>query len=42
MELDNGSHLLTQYVNDFCIREGVEEWRWTVQFLFRVDVPVTV
>lgn len=40
LTLDNGSFLIAQYQNDFSLREGDEEWLWTIQYMFRLDVPV--
>jgi hypothetical protein len=42
MVLDNGNFLLTQYVNDFGVRDGDDEYQWTLEYLFRVDVPIGV
>jgi len=42
MALDNGDHLITQFQNDYCIRDGDDEYMWIVQYLFRLDVPVAV
>lgn len=39
-QLNNGSFLISQYQTDFPIRVGDAEWSWTVQYLFRLDVPV--
>ena len=40
LALDSGKHLITTYQNDFGIREGDDEYAWTVSYLFKVDVPV--
>lgn len=42
IELDNGDHLITQFVNDFAIRTGDDEYQWIVQYLFRLDIPVKI
>ena len=42
LTLVNGEALIVQYVNDFGIRTGEDEYRWTVEFLIRADVPVAV
>lgn len=38
--LDNGNHLVATYQNDFAIREGEDNYVWTVDYLFKLDVPV--
>jgi len=40
--LDNGSHLITQYENDFPIQLGYEEYEWDIMYKFVLDVPVMV
>lgn len=40
--LDNGKHLITTYQNDFGVWTGDDEYRWTVEYQVRVDVPVMV
>lgn len=40
--LDNGEHLITQYVSDFGIRTGSDEYQWVITYLFRLDIPVMV
>ncbi len=42
LTLDNGNFLIAQYQNDFVIRTGDDEYRWTVEYVFRSDVPVAV
>jgi len=42
LSLDNGSHLITQYDNDYCLRVGDEEFEWILAYNFRLDVPVAV
>jgi len=42
LELDNGNHLITQYLNDYCIRNGDDEYEWVLTYNFRLDVPVAV
>ena len=39
MTLDNGDHLVTLYQNDFPMREDKDRWMWTVNYVFRIDVP---
>jgi len=39
MTLDNGDHLVTLYQNDFPMREDNDRWMWTVNYVFRIDVP---
>jgi len=40
LTLDNGNFLITQYQNDYGILLGDDEYRWTVDYMIRVDVPV--
>lgn len=40
LTLDNGDHLLTQYVNDYGVRTGDDEYSWILRYRFRLDVPV--
>ena len=40
--LTDGEHLITQYQTDFGVREGDDEWSWTVSYVFKIDVPVMV
>ena len=40
LELDNGCHLITQYITDFGERTSDVTWMWTVLYLFRIDIPV--
>ncbi len=42
MTLDNGKHLITQYINDFGVRTGDDEYQWVLIYNMRVDVPVAV
>lgn len=42
MPLENGNFLISQYQDDFGIREGDDEYMWTVNYIFRLDVPVRV
>ncbi len=42
LTLANGSVLIVQYVNDFGLREGEDEYRWTIEYNARADVPVAV
>jgi len=39
MSLDNGDHLVTLYQNDYSVREADSCWVWTVNYVFRIDVP---
>ena len=40
LTFDNANHLITQYVSDFGLREDDAVHSWTVNYLFRLDVPV--
>lgn len=40
MELDNGKHLITQYQNDYGVRQDDDKWQWTVDYAIFVDIPV--
>lgn len=40
LTLDNGIVLISQYQSDFGINTGDEEHQWSLNYLFRVDVPV--
>ena len=40
--LDNAKHLITQFVSDFGLREDDDIHSWTVNYNFRLDVPVAV
>ena len=40
--LDNGGRLLTQYQTDFGVKTGDDEHMWTIEYIFRLDVPVMV
>ncbi len=42
MTLDNGNFLIAQYLNDFSVRVGDEEFQWTINYNVKVDVPVAV
>ncbi len=42
LTLDNGNLLIVQYMNDFGIREGEDEYQWTIEYNLRADVPVMV
>ena len=42
ISLDNGNHLITQYVNDFALRIGDGEYEWDLTYTFLLDVPVMV
>ncbi len=42
LTLDNGSHLITQYLTDYGIRTEDQNYQWIVSYLFRLDVPVAV
>lgn len=42
LTLDNGNYLIAQYQNDFGVRTGDNEYRWDVNYVFRIDVPVAV
>jgi hypothetical protein len=38
--LDNGNHLVTTYQNDFSVREGEDNYVWTLSYSIRLDIPV--
>ena len=40
--LDNGNHLITDLLRDYGVRTGDDEWQWTLDYRFRLDVPVAV
>jgi len=40
--LNNGRHLITQYISDQGVRVGDEEYLWNILVSFRIDFPVTV
>jgi len=40
--LDNTGFLISQYQNDFGIRQGDTEYRWDVQYIFKVDVAIAI
>ena len=40
MTLTNGNHLITQYQTDYGVRTSDSEYQWTLNYLFRLDVPV--
>lgn len=40
--LDNGNFLIAQYDTDYSTRTGDDEYRWTISYNFRLDVPVMV
>lgn len=40
--LSNGNLLPVQYQTDFGTRTGEEEYQWSIDYLFRLDVPVAV
>lgn len=40
--LDNGNMLIVQYLRDFGIRTGKDEYQWVVNYNFRLDIPVRV
>jgi hypothetical protein len=42
LTLDNGNHLLTQYVNDYSIRTEQDRYQWSLTYKLLVDVPVAV
>jgi hypothetical protein len=42
IELDNGSHLITQYQTDYGVRTEDEVFMWVVSYIFRLDVPIAV
>lgn len=42
LTLDNGNFLIAQYDTDYPTRTGDDEYRWTVSYNFRLDVPVMV
>jgi len=42
MSLDNGNVLLGQHQGDWGIRLGDDEHQWTINYNFRLDVPVMV
>jgi hypothetical protein len=42
LSLDNGNHLITQYQNDYGVRQDDDKWQWTVEYSMFVDVPVKV
>lgn len=39
LTLENADHISTKYINDYPVREGDSEFRWIVEYLFRIDVP---
>jgi hypothetical protein len=40
--LINGNHLITTYQNDFSLREGEDNYQWTISYTVKLDVPVMV
>jgi len=38
--LNSGNHLITQYLNDYGVRTGDDEYQWTIEYRFRLDVPI--
>ena len=40
--LGNGNFLLAQYVGDWGIRTGDQEYMWIASYLIRLDIPVAV
>lgn len=40
--MDNGENLVTQYITDYGMRTGDEEYEWIVSYNCRLDVPVRV
>jgi len=41
-ELAHGGFLIAEFLRDFSIREDDDNYMWTVEYAFRVDVPVAV
>lgn len=42
LTLDNGAHLLTQYESEFSVREDNDRYKWIMNYLVYVDIPVAV
>jgi len=42
LSLDNSKHLTTLFVSDFSLRSDDAVFLWTVNYVFRLDVPVFV
>ena len=42
LTLTNYGHLLTQYQTDFGARLGDREYLWTIEYIVRLDMPVSV
>ncbi len=40
LTLTNGNFLITQYQSDFGLRTDDDSHQWTIDYLFRLDVPV--
>jgi len=40
--LTYGNHLLTQYVSDFGVSTGEDEYQWIINYTMKIDVPVAV
>lgn len=40
LTLEHGKVLLQQYQSDYSLREGDSEYRWVLNYIFRLDVPV--
>jgi len=42
LSLDNGNHLITTYQHDYGMCEGEDEYVWTLSYIAKLDIPVTV
>jgi hypothetical protein len=42
LSLVHGGHLLTQFVNDYGVRTGDEEYQWVVAYTIKTDIPEAI